>query len=56
MKATVQTAENTASANAKQVLTLLGSAGSTGSPIFNAWQQAGAVRPATQRFRRSMSR
>lgn len=41
MKATVQTAENTASANASQVLTLLGSAGSTGSPIFNAWQQAG---------------
>lgn len=41
MKATVQTAENTASANATQVLTLLGSAGSTGSPIFNAWQQAG---------------
>lgn len=41
MKATVQTAENTASANATQVLTLLGSAGTTGSPIFNAWQQAG---------------
>lgn len=41
IKATVQTAENTASANASQVLTLLGAAGSTGSPIFNAWQQAG---------------
>lgn len=41
MKAQVQTAENTASANATQVLSLLGSAGSTGSPIFNAWQQAG---------------
>lgn len=41
MKATVQTAENTATANASQVLSLLGSAGSTGSPIFNAWQQAG---------------
>lgn len=41
MKATVQTAENTASANATQVLTLLGAAGTTGSPIFNKWQQAG---------------
>jgi hypothetical protein len=41
MKATVQTAENTASANATQVLTLLGAAGTTGSPIFNRWQQAG---------------
>jgi hypothetical protein len=41
MKATVQTAENTASANATQVLDLLGAAGSTGSPVFNSWQQAG---------------
>jgi hypothetical protein len=41
MKATVQTAENTAIRNATQVLSLLGSAGSTGSPIFNSWQQAG---------------
>jgi hypothetical protein len=41
MKATVQTAENTASANATQVLDLLGAAGTTGSPIFNKWQQAG---------------
>jgi hypothetical protein len=41
MKATVQTAENTASSNATQVLSLLGSAGTSGSPIFNQWQQAG---------------
>jgi hypothetical protein len=41
IKATVQTAENTAIRNATQVLSLLGSAGSTGSPIFNSWQQAG---------------
>jgi hypothetical protein len=41
IKANVQTAENTANSNASQVLSLLGSAGTTGSPIFNAWQQAG---------------
>jgi hypothetical protein len=41
LKANVQTAENTANSNASQVLSLLGSTGTTGSPIFNAWQQAG---------------
>jgi hypothetical protein len=41
IKANVLTAENTATANATQVLSLLGSAGTTGSPVFNQWQQAG---------------
>lgn len=41
IRANVLTAENTANANATQVLDLLGSAGTTGSPIFNGWQQAG---------------
>jgi hypothetical protein len=41
IKANVLTAENTATRNAEQVISLLGSTGSTGSPIFNAWQQAG---------------
>jgi hypothetical protein len=41
IKANVLTAENTANSNATQVLSLLGNAGTTGSPIFNSWQQAG---------------
>jgi hypothetical protein len=41
IKANVLTAENTANSNASQVLSLLGNTGTTGSPIFNAWQQSG---------------